>query len=92
VTRLKARGIAVMLAGMRAAPNLGPDYARRFDSLFRDMAQKHDLVLYPFFLQGVAGDRSLNLPDGLHPTAAGVERIVDGILPSVEAFLGRIRR
>ena len=92
VTRLKARGVAVMLAGMRAAPNLGPDYARRFDPLFRDIAQKHDLVLYPFFLQGVAGDRSLNLPDGLHPTAQGVERIVEGVLPSVEAFLSRIKR
>jgi len=91
VTRLKARGIAVMLGGMRAAPNLGPDYARRFDAIFRDLAQKHDLVLYPFFLQDVAGERSLNLPDGLHPTAQGVERIVAGILPSVEAFLGRIR-
>lgn len=92
VTRLKARGVAVMLGGMVAARNLGPDYGQRFDAIYRDLAQKHDLVLYPFFLEGIAGDRSLNLPDGLHPTAKGVETIVANILPSVEAFLARIQR
>jgi acyl-CoA thioesterase I len=91
VTRLKERRIPVMLAGMRASRNLGPDYGRRFDAIYKDIAQKHGLVLYPFFLEGVAGDRTLNLPDGLHPTAKGVERIVEGILPSVETFLGRLK-
>jgi acyl-CoA thioesterase I len=87
VTRLKERGIPVMLAGMYASRNLGADYARRFDSIYRDIAEKHGLVLYPFFLEGVAGDRGLNLPDGLHPNAKGVERIVEGALPTVERFL-----
>jgi acyl-CoA thioesterase I len=87
VTRLKERGIAVMLAGMYASRNLGADYARRFDAIYKDLAEKHGLVLYPFFLEGVAGDRSLNLPDGLHPTAKGVERIVEAVLPTVERFL-----
>jgi acyl-CoA thioesterase-1 len=87
---LKARNIPVMLAGMYASRNLGPDYVQKFDSLYPDIAKKHDLVLYPFFLEGVAGDRSLNLPDGLHPTAKGVEIIVGRILPSVETFLARI--
>ncbi len=91
ITRLKQRGVPVMLAGMYAARNLGPDYARRFDAIYPELAQKHGLVLYPFFLEGVAGDRSLNLPDGLHPTAQGVERIVERILPTVEAFLARLR-
>jgi acyl-CoA thioesterase-1 len=90
VERLKNRGIPVLLAGMYASRNLGPDYVRTFDSIYPDIAEKHDLVLYPFFLDGVAGERSLNLPDGLHPTAKGVERIVERILPTVETFLARI--
>jgi acyl-CoA thioesterase-1 len=90
VTRLKARNIPVLLAGMYASRNLGPDYVQKFDSLYPDIAKKHDLVLYPFFLDGVAGERSLNLPDGLHPTAKGIEMIVARILPTVESFLARI--
>jgi acyl-CoA thioesterase-1 len=90
VERLKGRGIPVMLAGMYASRNLGPDYVQKFDSLYRDVAEKQGLVLYPFFLDGIAGDRSFNQSDGLHPTAKGVEVIVERILPSVEAFLARI--
>jgi acyl-CoA thioesterase-1 len=91
VERLKARGIPVMLAGMFASRSLGPDYVRTFDGLYRDIAEKHGLVLYPFFLDGVAGEPGLNLQDGLHPTARGVEIIVERILPSVELFLSRIK-
>ena len=91
VQRLKARGIPVMLAGMYATRNLGPDYVARFDAIYRDLAGAYGLVLYPFFLEGVAGQKGLNLPDGLHPTAQGVEQIVRGILPSVEAFVAQIR-
>ena len=90
VQRLKARNIPVMLAGMYASRNLGSDYIRKFDTIYSDIAKKHDLVLYPFFLDGVAGERSLNLPDGLHPTAKGVGIIVERILPSVEGFLARL--
>jgi acyl-CoA thioesterase-1 len=90
VERLKARGIPVMLAGMFASRNLGQDYVRKFDGIYPEIAKKHDLVLYPFFLDGVAGERSLNLPDGLHPTAKGVEIIVERILPTVESFLGSL--
>jgi acyl-CoA thioesterase I len=91
ITRLKARGIAVLLCGMRAPPNLGPEYVARFDALYRDLAAKHGLMLYPFFLDGVAGERSLNLPDGIHPTAEGVKIIVSRILPVTEAFLASIK-
>ncbi len=91
IQRLQARGIPVMLAGMLASRNLGPDYVNRFDAIYRDLAQKYGLVLYPFFLNGVAGQRDLNLPDGVHPTAQGVQRIVQGILPTVESFLSRVR-
>jgi len=90
VARLKARNIPVLLAGMVAAPNLGADYGKAFDGLYREIADKQGLVLYPFFLDGVAGDRSLNLPDGLHPTARGGEVIVERMLPTVETFLSRL--
>jgi len=90
VEKLKARNIPVMLAGMYASRNLGPDYVQKFDAIYPDIAKTHDLVLYPFFLDGVAGDRALNLPDGMHPTAKGVEVIVERILPSVESFLARL--
>ncbi|MCB8819075.1 arylesterase [Microvirga rosea] len=90
VERLQARNIPVMLAGMYASRNLGADYAQKFDSLYPDIAKKHGLVLYPFFLDGVAGDASLNLQDGLHPTAKGIEIIVARILPTVEKFLATL--
>jgi acyl-CoA thioesterase-1 len=88
--RLKARKIPAMLAGMRASPNLGPDYRQAFDRIYTELAGERGLVLYPFFLDGVVGDRTLNLEDGLHPTAKGVDAIVAGILPSVERFLDQI--
>lgn len=88
--RLAARKIPVMLAGMRAAPNLGPDYGKAFEAIYKDAASERDLVLYPFFLEGVAGDRALNQGDGIHPNPKGVDVIVAGILPKVEAFLDRI--
>ncbi|RXF69617.1 arylesterase [Hansschlegelia zhihuaiae] len=88
--RLQTRRIPAMLAGMRAAPNLGPDYRQAFDRIYPDLARERGLLLYPFFLEGVLGDRTLNLQDGLHPTAKGVEAIVAGILPSVERFLDQI--
>jgi acyl-CoA thioesterase-1 len=92
VERLRARNIPVMLAGMFASRNLGADYVRRFDSLYRDIAEKYGVVLYPFFLDGIVGDRALNLPDGVHPSAKGVEVIAERILPTVESFLGRIQQ
>ena len=88
--RLEARKIPVMLAGMRAAPNLGPDYGRAFEKIYADFASERGLTLYPFFLDGVAGDRSLNQGDGIHPNPKGVDVIVAGMLPTVEAFLDKI--
>jgi acyl-CoA thioesterase I len=88
LTRLKARNIAVLLCGMLAPPNFGADYAAQFDAIYPDLAKKFAVPLYPFFLQGVAGNAALNQADGIHPTAAGVDIIVKAILPSVEAFLG----
>lgn len=85
---LRRRGITVLLAGMLASPNLGPDYRRRFDAIYPRLARKHGARLYPFFLRGVTGRRALLLPDGLHPNAKGVDVIVRGILPEVRGMLG----
>src|SRR5262249_60243828 len=91
VRRLSARGVPVLLVGMRAAANLGNDYRRAFEALYSDLAGRYDLVLYPFFLDGVAGEAGLNQSDGLHPTAAGVHAIVARILPKVEELVRRAR-
>jgi acyl-CoA thioesterase I len=90
ITRLKERGIEVLLAGMLAPPNLGADYESRFNAIYPELASKHDLILYPFFLDGVTGNPDLLLDDGMHPNANGINRMVDGILPYAEDFLARI--
>jgi acyl-CoA thioesterase-1 len=90
LTRLKARGIAVLLCGMVAPPNYGTDYSARFNAIYPDLANSFGVPLYPFFLQGVAAEARLNQADGLHPTAEGVDVIVKNILPTVQAFLGTI--
>ena len=87
IARLKARNITVLLAGMRAAPNLGSGYVEAFDGIYSRLADKHDVSLYPFFLDGVAADRSLLLEDGMHPNAAGIDRMVERFLPAVERLI-----
>ncbi|MFL4981080.1 MAG: arylesterase [Xanthobacteraceae bacterium] len=89
--RLGERHIAVLLTGMRAPPNMGADYVRAFDAVFPTLAAAHDVVFDPFFLDGVAADRALNQPDGLHPTAGGVEAIVRRILPKAEELVARVK-
>ena len=91
VRRLRERHIAVLLAGMRVAPNLGAEYAHQFESIYSDLAARDGVLLYPFFLDGVAGDPTLNQPDGIHPTAAGVEEIVTRMLPQVEELVSRVQ-
>ncbi len=90
IETLQARNIEVMLAGMLAAPNLGAAYGDRFNPIYPQLAAQYGLVFYPFFLDGVAGQRELNLPDGIHPTAEGIGVIVDRIIPHVEAFMARL--
>ena len=89
--RLAERQIPVLLAGMRAAPNLGGDYARAFEPIYPDLAAKYGLLYYPFFLEGVASDAKLNQRDGLHPTSAGIDAIVARILPKVEELVAHAR-
>lgn len=87
VTRLRNRGTRVMLAGIYAPPNLGRDYAERFNAVFPTLARKHEVVFYPFFLAGVAAIATLNQSDGIHPNAAGVDVIVERMLPAVQSLL-----
>jgi acyl-CoA thioesterase-1 len=89
IAKLKGRGQTVLLAGMLAPRNMGEGFAADFNAIYPDLAAKYDVPLYPFFLQGVAANRSLNLPDGIHPTAEGIARIVDRILPQVERLVKR---
>lgn len=90
ISRLKLRGVKVMLAGMVASPSLGREYGDRFNAIYPDLARKHDVPLYPFFLEGVAGNRTLNLEDGMHPNRRGVEMIVRSIFPTVREFLNGV--
>ncbi len=87
LAKLKARNIPVLLAGMYAPRNNGEAYAKAFDAIYPRLAEKHGVMLYPFFLDGIAGDAKLNLADGIHPNPAGVRVIVERMLPKVEAFL-----
>ncbi len=89
--RLSERHIAVLLCGMRAAPNLGAAYGRSFERIYPELAAKYGVLLYPFFLDGVAADLGLTQHDGLHPNAAGVDRIITRILPKVEELVARVR-
>ena len=91
IADLKGRGLPILLAGMEAPRNLGKDYVEQFRAMYADLAQRYDLILYPFFLDGVALDDGYLLDDGLHPNAAGVERIVEGILPKVEELLAKTK-
>jgi acyl-CoA thioesterase-1 len=88
---LKARGLPAMLAGMLAPPNLGADYGREFAGSFTRLAeQRPEVVFYPFLLDGVAGEASLNQPDRIHPNEAGVAELVRRMLPAVESLLARV--
>ena len=87
ILRLKQDGIGVMLAGMLAPPNMGAQYEKEFNGVYPALARKHDLVFYPFFLDGVAANPALNQRDGIHPNAEGVTEIVDRITPYVLRLL-----
>ena len=91
LNKLKDRHIAVLLAGMLAPRNMGPDYEHAFYAIYPALASTHSVVFYPFILDGVATDPKLNQSDGMHPNAAGVDVIVARILPQVEELIARAR-
>jgi acyl-CoA thioesterase-1 len=89
LAKAAARRLPVLVAGMQAPPNLGADYAAAFDAIYPRLAKKHGAILYPFFLDGVAAQPSLNQADGIHPNGKGVDIIVERIMPSVEGLIRR---
>ena len=92
LARLKEKGVRVLLAGMYAPPNFGRDYEEKFRAVYRELAEKHDVAFYPFFLDGVAADPALNQPDRIHPNERGVGVIVDRIAPYVVRLLNALQR
>jgi len=90
IKRLQAKNLPVLLAGMEAPRNLGKDYVEEFSAIYRDLAQRYNVVFYPFFLEGVALNAGLMQGDGMHPNEKGVAKIVEGIMPKVEELLAKI--
>lgn len=87
LTRLKARNIPVLMAGIMAPPNMGAEYRQKFDGIFKTLAEKHNVPLYPFFLDGVVLEKSLQLDDGMHPNGKGTTVMAERFLPTFESFL-----
>lgn len=92
ITRLKARGTSVLLAGMLSPPNMGDQYEAEFNAIYPDLAKKYDLAFYPFLLDGVAADASLNQADGIHPNIKGSKIIAEKFLSVFEQFLADIEK
>jgi acyl-CoA thioesterase-1 len=90
MANLAERGLPTLLAGMIAPPNMGQAYGDAFNPIYAELAEAYDAVYYPFFLDGVAAQPQLNLPDGIHPTAEGIGLIVERIMPYVEDLISRV--
>ncbi|MQA66909.1 MAG: arylesterase [Alphaproteobacteria bacterium] len=91
LSALKSAGLPVLLAGMKAPRNFGPDYVREFEAVFPALAARYDALFYPFILEGVALDPAMNQADGIHPNPKGVARMVDGVVPLAEKLVARAR-
>jgi len=92
IEKIKARGLPILLAGMKAPPNLGNDYVEAFDAIYPDLASRYHLILYPFFLEGAVMNDGLMQSDSLHPNAKGVVVIVGNMLPKVEELLDQVQK
>ena len=90
MVKAQLMNLPVLILGMKAPPNMGPDYVARFDGLYPRLAAKYQALLYPFYLDGVAANASLNQADGIHPNGQGVDVIVAKIIPSVEELIGKV--
>lgn len=84
-------GALVILAGMEAPPNNGPEYTAAFRQVYRDLARQYDVPLIPFLLEGVGGDPTLNQADGIHPNPEGARRVADLVWRALEPHLSRLR-
>ena len=92
MVKAQLRNLPVLILGMKAPPNMGPDYVARFDGLYPRLAEKYQALLYPFYLDGVAANASLNQADGIHPNGQGVDVIVSKVMPNVEELIGKVSR
>ena len=90
MAKAEARKLPVLILGMKAPPNMGPEYVAKFDGLYPRLAEKYQALLYPFYLDGVAADPSLNQADGIHPNGRGVDVIVSKVAPKVEELIGKV--
>ena len=88
--KLKAKHLPVLILGMKAPPNLGPDYVAKFDAIYPKLSADYGALLYPFYLDGVAAHPDLNQPDGIHPNEKGLGVIIPKLLPDVEALLSKL--
>lgn len=91
IKRLQERNIAILLAGMRAPPNMGPDYVGEFDAIYPKLAKSFNIPLYPFFLEGIAANPALNLKDGIHPNEQGIAVLVKNIAPYVLSIVKQLQ-
>ena len=91
MVKAQEKNLPVLILGMKSPPNMGPDYVARFDGLYPRLAAKYQALLYPFYLEGVAANASLNQADGIHPNGRGVDVIVSKVMPSVEELIGKVR-
>jgi acyl-CoA thioesterase-1 len=89
ITRMEDHGITVVLAGMQTIQNMGQSYTEPFREIYPTLAEKHNLILIPFFLEGVAASQTLNQPDGIHPTADGYKIVVETVYPYVVEAIER---
>ncbi len=92
VGEVKARGLAVLLSGMMAPPNLGKEYGAKFNAIYPKLAKKHGVLFDPFFLEGVAADPALNQADRVHPNVEGVQVIVNRLVPVVRELVARAQK
>lgn len=92
LAELKRRDIPIMLTGMRAPPNMGERFVREFDAIYADLAREYDAALYPFFFEGILEDRTKFLPDRIHPTAEGIDAVVNRVAPVVADALAKAER
>ena len=91
MVKAQLRNLPVLILGMKAPPNMGPEYVAKFDGLYPRLAEKYQTLLYPFYLDDVAANASLNQADGIHPNGRGVDVIVSKVMPSVEELIGKVR-
>jgi acyl-CoA thioesterase-1 len=91
IEKVQARGLPILLAGQEAPPNMGKEYTDQFRAIFAELAQRYDVIFYPFFLEGAALNDGLMQEDGMHPNAKGIKVIVERIMPKVDELLAKVK-